>query len=57
MLKKQKIPAAALRKILKNFELGKIKKTEPFATSGNITYLIENSKGKYILRISPYGAR
>lgn len=57
MLKKQKIPANALRNILSNFDLGKIKKIEPFATSGNISYIIETNKGKYFLRLSPYGIR
>lgn len=57
MLKKQKIPVKALGDILSNFDLGKIKKTEPFATSGNIAYIIKTNKGKYFLRLSPYGAR
>ncbi len=57
MLKKQNLPTTALRKILKNFELGKIKKIEPLATSGNISYVIKTNKEKYFLRLSPYGLR
>ncbi|MBU2263263.1 hypothetical protein KJ750_01205, partial [Patescibacteria group bacterium] len=57
MLKKQKIPVKALGDILSNFDLGKIKKIKPFATSGNIAYIIKTNKGEYFLRLSPYGAR
>jgi len=57
MLKKQKIPVKALGDILSNFDLDKIKKIKPFATSGNIAYIIKTNKGEYFLRLSPYGAR
>ncbi|MFH1956298.1 MAG: phosphotransferase [Patescibacteria group bacterium] len=57
MLKKQKIPSSILKNILNNFDLGKIKKIKPLATSGNISYIIETNKEKYFLRLSPYGIR
>lgn len=57
MLKKQKIPSTVLKNILNDFDLGKIKKIKPLATSGNIAYIIETNKEKYFLRLSPLGIR
>jgi len=48
MLLKQKIPKKDLNKILNKFDLGLVLKIEPMLTSGNITYLIETEKGKFI---------
>ena len=48
MLLKQKIPKKDLNKILNDFDLGIILKIEQMLTSGNVTYLIETEKGKFI---------
>lgn len=57
MLTKQKLPLPVLKKILKDYDLGKIKKIEPVATSGNITFLITSEIGKFVLRLCPKGVR
>ena len=57
MITKQKLSLPALRRILKDYDLGKIKKIKPLATSGNITSLITSKVGKFILRLCPKGAR
>ena len=57
MLAKQKLPLPVLKKILKDYDLGKIKKIKPLATSGNITFLILARTGKFILRLCPRGIR
>lgn len=57
MLTKQKLPKLVLTNILQKFDLGKIEKIEPLATSGNITYTIKSSKGRCLLRLSPFGPR
>lgn len=57
MLTKQKLSLPALRRILKDYDLGKIKKIKPLATSGNITSLITSKVGKFILRLCLKGAR
>jgi len=57
MLTKQKLPLPALKKILKDYELGKVKKIKPMATSGNITFLIASNIGKFVLRLCPEGER
>ncbi|MBU3925829.1 phosphotransferase, partial [Patescibacteria group bacterium] len=57
MLKKQKVSQKVLKNILNNFDLGKIKKIKPLATSGNIAYIIETKNEKYFLRLSPYGIK
>lgn len=46
-----------LRRILQDYELEKIIKIKPVATSGNITFLITTNIGKFILRLCPKGAR
>lgn len=57
MLTKQKIHRSVLKRILNKFDLGKIKKIEALATSGNISYTIRSSKGRYLLRLCPTGQR
>jgi Ser/Thr protein kinase RdoA (MazF antagonist) len=57
MLTRQKIPAATLKTILKDFDIGKIRKITPQATSGNIAYDIETNKNRFILRLAPSGQR
>lgn len=57
MLIKQKLPLLTLRRILQNYELEKITKIKPVATSGNITFLITTNTGKFILRLCPKGVR
>ncbi len=57
MLKKQKLPKNILKKILKDFNLGKINKIEPIATSGNISYTIKTPRKNYFLRLCPLGPR
>ena len=51
------IPKADLDCILANFNLGSIKRIKPLETSGNITYIVETTQKKYILRLSPFGFR
>ncbi len=53
----QKIPSDALVKILSKFDLGKIKKVSPLATSGNIAYIIKTMDKEYFLRLCPLGHR
>lgn len=57
MLTKQKIPPIVLKKIFEKFDFGVIKKVKPFATSGNISYIINTDKKNYLLRLSPLGFR
>lgn len=57
MLIKQKLPLLTLRRILQDYELEKITKIKPVATSGNITFLITTNTGKFILRLCPKGVR
>jgi len=57
MLIKQKLPSAILKRLLKKFDLGTIKRTKPLATSGNISYIIYTNKKNYLLRLSPVGFR
>lgn len=57
MLTKQKIPKAELDKILDKYDLGRVYKIEPLATSGNITYKIKSQKGMFLLRLCPRGPR
>ena len=57
MLTKQKLSLPILKRILKDYNLGKIKKIQSLATSGNITFLITSKTGKFILRICPQGMR
>ncbi len=57
MLIKQKLPPAILKNLLKRFNLGIIKKIEPLATSGNISYIVYTNKKNYLLRLSPMGFR
>lgn len=56
-LSKQKIPSAVLYEILSKFDLGKIKKINPLATSGNIAYIIKTADKEYFLRLCPFGHR
>jgi len=57
MLTKQKLPLPAIKRILKDYDLGKIKKIKPLATSGNITFLITSKTGKFVLRLCSKGTR
>lgn len=57
MLTKQSLPKKIIEDILTRYNLGVIKKIEPLATSGNISYIILTDTGKYFLRISPDGER
>lgn len=57
MLMKQQILVDELRRILRGFALGKIKKIAPALTSGNISYLIETDTKRYFLRLCPKGPR
>lgn len=57
MLTKQHLSEDIIRNILKKYNLGVIKKIEPLATSGNITYIISTNSNKYFFRISPSGER
>lgn len=43
--------------IAQKFDLARPRKIAPFATSGNITYKIESNKGKFLLRLAPFGPR
>jgi homoserine kinase type II len=57
MLTKQKLSEKALIDILKEYDIGKVKKIKSVPTSGNITFLIDTVLGKYILRLCPKGDR
>lgn len=57
MLKKQELPKNILKKILDDFNLGKIKKIEPIATSGNISYIIKTPRENYFFRLCPLRPR
>lgn len=57
MLFKQKLTKEDLKKILGKFDLGRISKTEPMFTSGNIAYLIKTERGKFVFRLCPEGPR
>lgn len=57
MLTKQKLPVRVLINILKEYDIGKVKKIEPVPTSGNMTFLVDTVSGKYILRLCPEGER
>lgn len=57
MLTKQKLLEAGLINILKEYNLGKVRKYKSVPTSGNITFLINTDAGKYILRLCPEGDR
>ena len=57
MLIKQKLAKSALMNILQEYNLGKVGKIKSVSTSGNITFLITTSSGKYILRLCPEGER
>jgi len=57
MLKKPVFSKKVVRKILSDYNLGSILEIKPLATSGNITFLISATKGKFILRICPEGER
>ncbi|MBU4353555.1 phosphotransferase [Candidatus Parcubacteria bacterium] len=56
-LSKQKFSSVALGKILARFNLEKIKKISPLATSGNIAYVIKTADKSYFLRLCPFGHR
>jgi len=53
MLTKQTIPNQDLNRILKKFNFRKIISIEPMLTSGNVSYIITTSLGKYFLRLCP----
>lgn len=57
MLTKQKLSLIVLKKILKDYDLGELKKINPLATSGNITFLITSKTERFILRLCPKGTR
>lgn len=57
MLTEQKLPPIILKKLLKEFDLGVLKKVQPLATSGNIVYVINTKKKNFLLRLSPSGFR
>lgn len=46
-----------LKRILQDYELEKITKIKPVATSGNITFLITTNTKKFILKLCPKGVR
>jgi homoserine kinase type II len=53
MLSKQSISNQDLNLILENFNFRNILSVEPMPTSGNVSYIITTSLGKYFLRLSP----
>ena len=53
----EKIPKTALIKILQKYNLGPVKEIKSLCTSGNITYIIDVRRKKYLLRFSPSGIR
>ena len=57
MLKKTVFSKKVVRKISSDYNLGSIITIKPLATSGNITFLILTTKGKFILRICQEGER
>ena len=57
MLKKQYLPKEKIISILNEYNIGVIKKIEPLATSGNISYIVLTDTDEYFLRISPDGIR
>lgn len=57
MLTKQQLTTEELHKIIGRFDLGKIEKIEPLATSGNIAYIIKTLERSYFLRLCPLGPR
>lgn len=57
MLLKNTLSVDDLQAILAKYDLGKIVQADPILSSGNISYLIESSKGKFFLRICPDGFR
>lgn len=57
MLRKEKILAGDLKKILTDYDLGEIIEVNPIPSSGNIAYLIKAEKGNFFLRICPSGPR
>jgi len=57
MLTKRQLSTEELHKIIGRFDLGKIEKIEPLATSGNIAYIIKTLERSYFLRLCPLGSR
>ena len=57
MLTKQTLPERILINILKEYNIGRIKKTKSLPTNGNIAFLIDAGLKKYILRLCPEGDR
>lgn len=57
MLTKQCLSQKDLSKIIKLYDIGKIIKVKPLLTSGNIAYIVETLKNKYVLRLCPAGVR
>ena len=51
------IPEKELNKILKKFNLGKIKSVKPLKTSGNIAYTVQTDKDNFFFRLCPNGPR
>ena len=57
MFIKENISDSNVLTILSVFAIGTIKNIKPLETSGNITYVVNTTLGKYILRLSPSGFR
>ena len=57
MFTQEKISENEVQTILSVFAIGTIKKIKPLETSGNITYIVDTTQGKYVLRLSPSGYR
>jgi homoserine kinase type II len=53
MLSKQTLSNEDLGLILQNFNFKDVLSVEPMSTSGNVSYIITTSLGKYFLRLSP----
>jgi len=53
MLSKQSISNQDLNLILENFNFRNILSVEPMPTSGNVSYIIKTTLGKYFLRLCP----
>lgn len=53
MLSKQTLSNEDLNKVLNEFNFRKIISVEPMLTSGNVSYIITTSLGKYFLRLCP----
>jgi homoserine kinase type II len=57
MLSKQNLPSGVLKKILGEYDLGKIGSASSLQTSGNIAFKIKTASAGYVLRLCPKGSR